>query len=95
PFDRGHISPLTLTRLAYMAENAGLELVEARTLLPRRGQRWLAPLALLVRALAIPLKPRRKRDLFAEHTQRWRMLMGGKQLLAVFRRARKPLVPTA
>jgi len=94
PFDRGHINPLTLTRLAYMAENAGLELMEARTLLPRRGQRWLAPLALLVRALAIPLKPRRKRDLFAEHTQSWRMLMGGKQLLAVFRRARKPLVPT-
>lgn len=95
PFDRGHINPLTLTRLAYMAENAGLELVEARTLLPRKGQRWLAPLALLVRALSALSKPKRKRDLFAEHTQSWRMLMGGKQLLAVFRRARKPLVPSA
>jgi SAM-dependent methyltransferase len=86
PVDRGHINPLTLTRLAFMAENAGFELVEAHTLLTRKGQRWLAPLALLIRAIGITLKSGRKHDLFSEHTQSLRMLMGGKQLFAVFRR---------
>jgi SAM-dependent methyltransferase len=90
PFDRGHINPLTLPRLAYMAENAGLELVEARTLLSRKGQRWLAPLALGVRALSALNKPQRKRDLFAQHSQSWSMLMGGKQLIAVFRKGLGP-----
>jgi SAM-dependent methyltransferase len=93
PFDRGHINPLTLTRLAYIAENAGLELVESRTLGAKKGQRWLAPLAALIAGLARFEKPRRRRDLFADHTQTWSMLMGGKQLFAVFRKQAKALAP--
>lgn len=86
PFDRGHINPLTLTRLAYIAENVGLELTEARTLLAKRRQRWLAPLAAVVRLASRLERPRRRHDLFAEQTQSWSMLMGGKQLFAVFRK---------
>jgi SAM-dependent methyltransferase len=89
-FDRGHINPLTLTRLAYIAENAGLELVESRTVAAKKGQRWLAPLAALIALLARFEKPPRKRDLFADHAQTWSMLMGGKQLLAVFRKTKNP-----
>ncbi len=88
PHDRGHINPLTLTRLAYIAENAGLELVRSHTLGAKKGQRWLAPLAALIATLARLEKPRRKHDLFAGHTQTWSMLLGGKQLLAVFRKAK-------
>jgi SAM-dependent methyltransferase len=86
--DRGHINPLTLTRLAYMAENAGLELVEWRTLLPKPGQRWLAPLAWLVNLLARLQRAERRHDLFADDTQSLRMLLGGKKLLAVFRKSK-------
>lgn len=85
-FDRGHINPLTLTRLAYMAENAGLEMVGAQTLLPRPRQRILAPLAWVVRAWAAALSAERRHALFADHTQSLPMLLGGKQLLARFRR---------
>lgn len=94
PFDRGHINPLTLTRLAYIAENAGLELVQSRTLGTKKGQRWLAPLAALIAVFARLEKPRRKRDLFADHTQTWPMLMGGKQLFAVFRKNARDLAPS-
>jgi hypothetical protein len=86
--DRGHISPLTPARLAYAAENAGLELVEMTTLLPRRRQWFLLPLAVLILIYTRTLAPRRRTDLFAEHTQSARMLLGGKKLVAVFRKAR-------
>jgi len=84
--DRGHISPLTPARLAYVAENSGLELVEMTTLLPRRRQWWLLPVAVLILIYTQMLAPRRRKDLFAEQTQSARMLLGGKKLLAVFRK---------
>jgi SAM-dependent methyltransferase len=95
PYDRGHINPLTLTRLAYMAENAGLQLTRSTTLIPRRGQRWLAPLAWLIRAIAAGQSATRRRDLFADHSQSLSMLMGGKQLLACFCKSAKSLAPRA
>ncbi len=95
PFDRGHINPLTLTRMAYMAENAGLELVSSQTLSPKPRQRWLAPLALLVRGWAALLSKKRKHNLFYEQTQTWALLMGGNQLLAVFRKSLKAAPPAA
>jgi SAM-dependent methyltransferase/uncharacterized protein YndB with AHSA1/START domain len=82
----GHLSPLTLTQIGWMAEQAGLELVSARTLLPARRQRWLAPLALpalLYRAL---LSAERRRDLFAEQSGSLDVLLGGRKLLLVFAR---------
>ena len=85
---RGHINPLTLIRLAHMAETAGLDLVDSRTLAPKPRQRLLAPLALgflLYRAL---LPARRKHDLYAEHTLGLRTLLGGHKLLVVFRKPR-------
>ncbi len=87
--DRGHINPLTLTRLAYMAENAGLELVEWRTLLPKPRQRWLAPLAWLVAGLARLSSAKRRHGLFADDAQSLRMLLGGKKLLAVFHKSKE------
>jgi SAM-dependent methyltransferase len=94
PYDRGHINPLTLTRMAYMAENAGMELVSSQTLSPKPRQRWLAPLALLVRGWAALLSKKRKHNLFYEKTQTWELLLGGNQLLAVFRKSLKALPPT-
>jgi len=88
-FDRGHINPLTLTRLARMAEYADLVLLEATTLLPKPRQRVLAPLAGLVRLYGSFLPPIQRERLFADATQSWRILLGGKQLLAVFRRAER------
>jgi SAM-dependent methyltransferase len=86
---RGHINPMTLPRLAHAAEGAGLELVESRTLMPRRGQRWLAPLAALV-WLVQRLQPEPIRHgLFGDHSLSWPVLMGGKALMAVFRRQGK------
>ncbi len=85
---RGHINPLTLIRLAQMAESAGLELVASRTLLPKPRQRLLAPLALLLLLYRALLPARRKRDLFAEHSLGLGTLLGGHKLLAVFRKAR-------
>ncbi|HIF92056.1 MAG TPA: class I SAM-dependent methyltransferase [Myxococcales bacterium] len=87
-FDRGHINPLTLTRLAYFAENAGLELERSQTIGTKKGQRWLAPLAALIVMLGRFETPRRRSNLFADHTQTWSMLMGGKQLFAIFRRVK-------
>ena len=86
----GHLSPLTLTQLCWMAERAGLALVSARTLLPARRQRLLAPLALpalLYRAL---LSPERRRDLFAEQSGSLDVLLGGRKLLLVFARRTQP-----
>ena len=84
----GHVSPLPLTQLAWMAERAGLALVSSRTLLPQPRQRWLAPLALpalLYRAL---LPRERRRDFFAEHSKG--VLLGGRKLLLVFTRRSEP-----
>lgn len=86
----GHLSPLTLTQLGWMAERAGLALVSAHTLLPARRQRLLAPLALpalLYRAL---LSPERRRDLFAEQSGSLDVLLGGRKLLLVFARRTQP-----
>jgi SAM-dependent methyltransferase/uncharacterized protein YndB with AHSA1/START domain len=86
----GHVSPLTLTQLGWMAEHAGLALVSARTLLPAPRQRLLAPLALpalLYRAL---LSPERRRDLFAEQSGSLDVLLGGRKLLLVFARRTHP-----
>ena len=84
----GHVSPLTLSQLGWMAERAGLTLVSTRALLPQPRQRWLAPLvlpALLYRAL---LSSQRRRDLFAEHSSG--VLLGGRKLLLVFSRRNQP-----
>jgi 2-polyprenyl-3-methyl-5-hydroxy-6-metoxy-1,4-benzoquinol methylase len=94
-YDRGHINPLTLTRMAYMAENAGMELVSSQTLSPKPRQRWLAPLALLVRGWVALLSKKRKHNLFYDKTQTWQLLMGGNQLLAVFRKSSKAPLPSA
>ena len=86
----GHVSPLPLTQIAWMAERAGLALVSSRTLLPQPRQRWLAPLALpalLYRAL---LSRERRRDLFAEHSASLGVLLGGRKLLLVFARRSEP-----
>jgi len=86
----GHLSPLTLTQLCWMAERGGLALVSARTLLPKPRQRLLAPLALpalLYRAL---LSPERRRDLFAEQGGSLDVLLGGSKLLLVFARRGEP-----
>jgi SAM-dependent methyltransferase/uncharacterized protein YndB with AHSA1/START domain len=86
----GHLSPLTITQISWMAERAGLALVSARTLLPKQRQRLLAPLALpalLYRAL---LSPERRRDLFAEESGSADVLLGGGKLLLVFSRRTQP-----
>jgi SAM-dependent methyltransferase len=83
---RGHISPVTLPRLARIAEEAGLDLVETRTLQPRRGQRWLIPLAALVWLVQRLLPERTRHDLYGERTLSWSVLLGGKTAMAVFRR---------
>jgi SAM-dependent methyltransferase/uncharacterized protein YndB with AHSA1/START domain len=91
----GHISPLTLTQLCWMAERAGLALVSARTLLGKPRQRLLAPLALpalLYRAL---LSPGRRRDLFAEQSGSLDVLLGGGKLLLVFSRRTQPRTAAA
>jgi len=82
--DRGHINPLTLTRMAYIAETEGLQLEHAETLLPKARQNFLAPLALLLWAYGRFLSRSRRHDLFAEQTLPLSMLLGGKKLLAVF-----------
>lgn len=84
--DRGHINPLTFVRLAWMAEQAGLELAGWRTLLSKPRQAVLAPLAVCLMAYRAFLTPERRRDLFADSTLTGRMLLGGKKLLAEFRR---------
>ncbi len=88
PDDRGHINPLTLVRLAHMAEAEGLELVHATTILPRPRQRLLAPLAWLIRLTRPLLSETYRRNLYAEHTFTIGALLGGKKLVAVFRNGR-------
>lgn len=83
---RGHISPVTLPRLALAAEEAGLVLEHTRSLLPKRRQRWLAPLAWCLAAISAGWSEGRRRDLYAEHTQTVAALLGGRKLLAVFAR---------
>ena len=86
--DRGHINPMTPARLAYAADSAGFELVEMATLLPRRRQWWLAPLALAVYLYGRTLSGTRRDDLFADRTQSTGMLLGGKKLVVVLRKRR-------
>jgi SAM-dependent methyltransferase/uncharacterized protein YndB with AHSA1/START domain len=92
PDGRGHdhVSPLTLPQIGWMAERAGLALVSARTLLPQRRQRWLAPLALPVLVYRSLLPHERRRDLFAEHSASLGVLLGGRKLLLVFSRRAQP-----
>jgi SAM-dependent methyltransferase len=84
--DRGHINPLTLIRMAQLAESAGLELVRSETLLRKRGQYWLAPIALLIRCFRPFLSREYARNLFADHTFTLKSLLGGKKLVALFRK---------
>jgi len=84
--ERGHINPLTLTRMAYMAESAGLELVDAGTALGKPKQVFLFPVAAVVAAWSALLRKEQRERLFADRTQSLGMLMGGKKLIAVFRK---------
>ncbi len=83
--ERGHVNPLTLTRLLWIAEAAGLRPESVRTLLPMRRQRWLAPLAACVWGVGRALGRRRRRDLYAEWSLSWDLLLGGRKLLVVLR----------
>jgi SAM-dependent methyltransferase len=85
--DRGHINPLTLTRVAHMAEEAGLELASVRTLGRKPRQWWLAPLALPIWLHRACLSSRTRSDLFADVTLSARVLLGGHKLLLAFRKA--------
>jgi len=87
-FDRGHINPLTLVRLAYMAECADLALERCFTLLPKPKQRILAPLAWLILLYRRFLDEKALRNLWAQHTLTLEMLLGGKKLVAEFRKTR-------
>lgn len=84
---RGHINPLTLIRMAHTAESVGLTLERTVTCLPKPRQYWLAPIALAIRALVPFLGERYRRDLYAEHTLTLGALLGGKKLIATFRKA--------
>jgi SAM-dependent methyltransferase len=84
--DRGHINPITLTRLAYMAECAGLDLVGASTLLKNPRQKVLAPLAWLILLYHAFLPERYRYNLWVDHTNSYRMLMGRKKLIAEFKK---------
>ena len=86
----GHLSPLTLTQIGWMAEQAGLALVSARTLLPAPRQRLLAPLALPALVYRALLSPERRRDLFAEQSGSPDVLLGGRKLLLMFSRRSEP-----
>ena len=86
----GHVSPLTLTQLCWMAERGGLALVSARTLLRKPRQRLLAPLALPALIYRALLSPERRRDLFAEQSGSLDVLLGGSKLLLVFSRRTEP-----
>jgi SAM-dependent methyltransferase len=85
-FDRGHINPITLTRLAYMAECAGLDLVRAFTLLSKPRQNVLAPLAWLVSLYWAFMPERYRYNLWVSHTNSYRMLLGGKKVIAEFKK---------
>jgi len=84
----GHVSPLPFTQLAWMAERAGLTLVRARTLLPHRRQRWLAPLALPALVHRAFLSGERRRDAFSDEGRG--VLLGGRKLLLEFAKRGEP-----
>ncbi len=88
PHGHGHINPLTLIRMAYIAETNGLELVRSTTALRKPRQLALAPLAAVIRCFRPFLSESYRRDLFVDHTLTMSALLGGKVLIAVFR---KPL----
>ena len=85
-YDRGHINPLTLVRLAYTAECAELELERWFTLLKKPRQRLLAPLAWILLLYRRFLSDRYRRNLWADATLSSEMLLGGKKLIAIFRK---------
>lgn len=86
--DRGHINPLTLTRMAYMAENANLELVSVRTIGRRPRQTLFAlPAAGWIWLVGRFRSGSRRRDLFLPHSAGFPILIGGRKLIAVFRKA--------
>jgi hypothetical protein len=92
--DRGHITPLTLPRLQYLADHAGLELVDVRT--DKLKRKILLPLHYVLHALGWPWR----RRLFLHpkwdgQKERNRLLyrllysptvMLGRTLIAVFRK---------
>lgn len=84
---RGHINPLTLIRMAHIAETVGLDLVHSESLIRKPRQYWLAPIALVIRCFRPFLSRRYERDLFADHTLTLGALLGGKKLIAVFRKS--------
>jgi SAM-dependent methyltransferase len=86
--DRGHINPLTLTRIAYMAENANLELAEVRTVGRRTRQALFSlPLAAWIWFLGRFRSADHQRDLFFPHNASFQLLVGGRKLIAVFKNA--------
>jgi len=87
---RGHVSPWPPTRLLHAAESAGLAVEEVSTLLPKRRQWALLPLALAVRVYARSLGARRRRDLYDPELQSLRALLGGGKLLVLLRRRALP-----
>ena len=85
--DRGHINPVTLTRMAYMAENAGLQLDDAHVILRKTRQVVLGmPLALWIRSVSALRPAEDKHRLFVPHTSSFRILLGGRKLIAVFKK---------
>ena len=85
--DRGHINPLTLTRMAYMAENADLALAGIEILSHRRKRALLdLPVALVVRLSSRLRSAEQRRNLFQPYTDSWQSLIGGRKLVAVFRK---------
>jgi SAM-dependent methyltransferase len=85
--DRGHINPITLIRLAYMAECAGLELARSFTILKKPRQRIMAPIAWLVLLYRMFLSERDRQNLWAEQSLSLKMLLGGKKLFTEFKKA--------
>jgi SAM-dependent methyltransferase len=86
PSGQGHINPLTLIRMAYIAETAGFDLVRSTTALRKPRQYALAPLALAIRCFRPFLSDAYRHNLFIDHTLTMNSLLGGKVLLAVFRK---------
>jgi len=83
----GHINPLTLIRMAYIAETNGLDLIRSTTALRKPRQYALAPLAFALLCFRPFLSESYRRDLFIDHTLTIDSLLGGKVLLAVFRKS--------
>ncbi len=86
--DRGHINPVTLPRMAYMAENANLALTGVRTIGSRTRQTLFSlPMAACIWLAGRFRSPEQKPDLFFPHSASFRLLVGGRKLIAVFTKA--------